>query len=90
MGAEEWRNHLMDVFNEMKLNNKKARLGDAMKEAKKTYKTLQNGGKRKVRRLSRASKRSRNPSRRTLKNTNRRRKSRSRRRSRRSSRRSRR
>lgn len=77
MGFTEWRNHLMKVFRKMKINNPKAKLGDAMVEAKKTYnKPSQNGGKQKVRRRSRR-----------LRNTNRRR-SKSRRRIRKSSRRS--
>jgi hypothetical protein len=89
MGAEEWRNHLMKVFNKMRETDKSARFGDAMKEAAKTYnKQSQNGGKRKVRRRSRRTRRTRR-SRRTLRNTKRRRKS-IRRRSRKSSRRSRR
>ena len=37
MGAEEWRNHLMKVFNKMRETDKSAKFGDAMKEAKKTY-----------------------------------------------------
>ena len=80
MGATEWRNHLMEVFNKMKETDKSAKFGDAMKAAAKTYnKQSQNGGIRKVRRRSRTSRRSRNRSRRTLRNTNRRRRSRSRR-----------
>ena len=37
----KWHKH----YEEMKENDKSARLGDAMKEAKKTYKKSQNGGK---------------------------------------------
>ena len=37
MGFKEWQNHLMTVFRKMRRTNPNARLGDAMKEAKKTY-----------------------------------------------------
>ena len=86
MGATEWRNHLMEVFNKMKETDKSAKFGDAMKEAAKTYnKQSQNGGKRKVRRRSRTRRTRR--VRRTLRKTNRRSRRRSRKSSRRSSRR---
>ena len=33
-----WQKHLMKVFREMKSKDKSIKLGDAMREAKKTYK----------------------------------------------------
>ena len=38
MGIEEWRKHLMNVFNDMKSKNEHAKLKEAMIQAKKTYK----------------------------------------------------
>lgn len=34
----EWQKHLMKVFREMKSKDKSIKLGDAMREAKKSYK----------------------------------------------------
>ncbi len=34
----KWQIHLMKVFREMKTNDKSIKLGDAMREAKKSYK----------------------------------------------------
>ncbi len=36
----EWTTHLMKVYKEMKAKNPDTKLGDAMKEAKKTYKSV--------------------------------------------------
>jgi hypothetical protein len=36
----EWTTHLMKVYKEMKAKNPETKLGDAMKEAKKTYKSV--------------------------------------------------
>ena len=57
-----WTTHLMKVYKEMKAKNPDTKLGDAMKEAKKTYKSVakpkkggdrdedeQEGGKKKKR-----------------------------------------
>ncbi len=35
-----WTTHLMKVYKEMKAKNPDTKLGDAMKEAKKTYKSV--------------------------------------------------
>lgn len=37
-GPTAWNKHLMKVYREMKAKDKKVKLGQAMKEAKKTYK----------------------------------------------------
>ena len=62
MGNEVWRNHLMTVFNDMKKTNSKVKLGDAMIEAKKTYKK-QEGGKRKSKRSNKVKRKIKNKSR---------------------------
>ena len=38
-GASKWNQHMMKVYREMKARDKSTRLGDAMKEARKTYKS---------------------------------------------------
>ena len=38
MPATAWTKHVKETYDKMKKKNPKATLGDAMKEAKKTYK----------------------------------------------------
>jgi len=38
-GASKWNQHMMKVYREMKAKDSSVRLGDAMKAAKKTYKS---------------------------------------------------
>ena len=45
MANNNWHPHMMKVFHEMRKLNPETKLMDAMKEAKKTYKKAQNGGK---------------------------------------------
>ena len=45
MANNNWHPHMMKVFHEMRKLNSETKLMDAMKEAKKTYKKAQNGGK---------------------------------------------